>query len=122
MKNETPKLTWNNGEKSVPPKVGWWTASSYRLAGRWRWWDGEKWSVYVTKDTPSNQLEWHRSSPSPLQNDDIDWSPYWPHHYEKQSDPNFNPTTPVCFDDIVDLEFGAVKSLKSEGEDTDHAP
>ena len=73
------RLIWHDGEDvGGPPSIGWWMATSYRIPGRWRWWNGEGWTVYVKEDAASDLVKLTHESPTHLKIADIDWCDHLP--------------------------------------------
>ena len=67
---------WHSGP---PPHVGWWQASIERAGGRWRWWDGCRWSVTGFEDMTSEDAAFVASCVSRLADVfPVEWTTYWP--------------------------------------------
>lgn len=75
--------------KGPPPHVGWWNASTHRVIGIWRWWDGKTWSCPVGADAPHRQLKANSEVPeNAATNQRMSWNDYWP---EGARVPRINP-------------------------------
>lgn len=64
---------WRSGP---PPSIGWWPAS----AGKWltilRWWDGIKWSEFVSVFEPEKNVKNAAEKPSRIEFG-ITWTDQW---------------------------------------------
>jgi len=66
---------WHSGP---PPHVGWWNASHFMNNEIWRWWNGTRWSRFITSNTaPVTAGDIANLTPE-CTVDDIYWSDYWP--------------------------------------------
>lgn len=75
-KDETQRPEgWNNG---APPHVGVWFCRSSGCDPKWRWWNGEFWSVWNTQNAKPYEVEIDFNREGVFDIREIFWSFYWP--------------------------------------------
>ncbi len=69
------KRAWHTGP---PPHIGWWEASAVRAKNKWRWWNGEYWSLYCVAEDDLDAVAKFSEQKSFLMSHEIYWTDYWP--------------------------------------------
>ncbi len=55
------RIKWNLGP---PPSIGWWPASKHRNPTVLRWWNGERWSMAVTRYLHPGYINYYATTPA----------------------------------------------------------
>ena len=74
MKKSNCERTWNQGP---PPFPHWWNASYFKNINTWRWWDGQRWSVDVPRNSRLSDAIKSAKTPS-AEGVEVYWTDYWP--------------------------------------------
>ncbi len=91
--------------KGPPPHVGWWLTMTQRGQLRWRWWDGQGWSL-GTLAIHSARFASAQTRQKPLPHLTFKWCYFWPHHARVA---RINPATGEV------TGRGPVKAQRSKG-------
>ena len=75
--------------KGPPPHVGWWNASVGRNQQVWRWWDGKRWSEFVSDRTSAETAGFNADFPATVSC--VQWTDYYPKNARV---PRIDPSNP----------------------------
>jgi hypothetical protein len=67
--------SWKNG---APPHIGVWLCQPNGVKPKWRWWNGEFWSVWCTQNAMPCEVASDFNREGAFLVSEISWSFYWP--------------------------------------------
>ena len=88
---ELPRESTRYWYEGPPPFVGWWNASVTKDDNVWRWWDGERWSHFVSDTVRPDTAGYFAARPTKCDPRCIRWTSYWPARVPRKA-----PLCPTC--------------------------